>query len=300
MNYKDIEVFLELVRCRNITKAAENLYLSQSAVSNRLKSLEDEMGVQLFLRAKGHRIVELTRQGGEFIPVAERWKALYEETELIRSSALSVVRIATNESTFDRIVTPMLQGYIRRNPDKKVCVKICDSRETYDLVSKDLVDFGFAAYSSNLGGVVARCIDSQPLCLVRAVGAGDPSVPVHPGELDPEMEVQSVGGDFNGITRWREKWFGTSHRAHIEVNTASGVITFLNDPAYWVLLPQASAELLVQRAPLQIYELTDPPELWNIYLLRSQRSQTRSVCALGQLLLPGGNGLHHGNFLLLL
>ena len=28
--------------------------------------------------------------------------------------------------------------------------------------------------------------------------AGDPSVPVHPGELDPEMEVQSVGGDFNG------------------------------------------------------------------------------------------------------
>lgn len=171
MNYKDIEVFLELVRCRNITKAAENLYLSQSAVSNRLKSLEDEMGVQLFLRAKGHRIVELTRQGGEFIPVAERWKALYEETELIRSSALSVVRIATNESTFDRIVTPMLQGYIRRNPDKKVCVKICDSRETYDLVSKDLVDFGFAAYSSNLGGVVARCIDSQPLCLVRAVGA---------------------------------------------------------------------------------------------------------------------------------
>ena len=188
MNYKDIEVFLELVRCRNITKAAENLYLSQSAVSNRLKSLEDEMGVQLFLRAKGHRIVELTRQGGEFIPVAERWKALYEETELIRSSALSVVRIATNESTFDRIVTPMLQGYIRRNPDKKVCVKICDSRETYDLVSKDLVDFGFAAYSSNLGGVVARCIDSQPLCLVRTVGAGDPSVPVHPGELDPEME----------------------------------------------------------------------------------------------------------------
>ena len=62
------------------------------------------------------------------------------------------------------------------------------------------------------------------------------------------MEVQSVGGDFNGITRWREKWFGTSHRAHIEVNTASGVITFLNDPAYWVLLPQASAELLVHQA----------------------------------------------------
>lgn len=277
MNYKDIEVFLELVRCRNITKAAENLYLSQSAVSNRLKSLENELGVQLILRAKGHRSVSLTRQGEEFIPVAERWKVLYEETELIRSSALSAVRIATNESTFDRIVTPMLQEYICRNPDKKVCVKICDSREIYDLVSKDLVDFGFAAYSSNLGGVVSRCIDSQPLRLVRAVGAGDPSIPVHPSKLDPEKEVQSVGGDFNGIIRWREKWFGSSHRAHIEINNASGVIPFLSDPACWILLPQATAELMVQRAPLQIYELTDPPEPWNTYLLRSQRSQTHST-----------------------
>lgn len=277
MNYKDIEVFLELVRCRNITKAAENLYLSQSAVSNRLKSLEDEMGVQLFLRAKGHRIVELTRQGGEFIPVAERWKALYEETELIRSSALSVVRIATNESTFDRIVTPMLQGYIRRNPDKKVCVKICDSRETYDLVSKDLVDFGFAAYSSNLGGVVARCIDSQPLCLVRTVGAAIRPFPSTRASWIRRWRYSPSAATSTASPAGREKWFGTSHRAHIEVNTASGVITFLNDPAYWVLLPQASAELLVQRAPLQIYELTDPPELWNIYLLRSQRSQTRST-----------------------
>ena len=165
--------------------------------------------------------------------------------------------------------------------DLAVLTDIYAAREsnTIGISSKDLADqIPGSVYCPGLPQLTDYLAAiAQPGDIIRTVGAGDPSVPVHPGELDPEMEVQSVGGDFNGITRWREKWFGTSHRAHIEVNTASGVITFLNDPAYWVLLPQASAELLVQRAPLQIYELTDPPELWNIYLLRSQRSQTRST-----------------------
>lgn len=84
MDHKDITIFLELVRCRNISKTAENLYLSQSAVSSRLKALEEEMGCQLVLRSKGQRSVELTRQGEEFISVAERWKLLLEETEAVK------------------------------------------------------------------------------------------------------------------------------------------------------------------------------------------------------------------------
>ena len=85
MDHKDITIFLELVRCRNISKTAENLYLSQSAVSSRLKALEAEMGCQLVLRFKGQRSVELTRQGEEFISVAERWKLLLEETEAVKA-----------------------------------------------------------------------------------------------------------------------------------------------------------------------------------------------------------------------
>ena len=53
MEYKDIETFLGIVRTRNITKTAENMLLSQSTVSNRLKHLEEELGCQLIQRAKG-------------------------------------------------------------------------------------------------------------------------------------------------------------------------------------------------------------------------------------------------------
>ena len=72
MQNKDIELFLELVKTRNISKAAENMFISQSVISTRLKSLEDELGYALFHRARGIREIELTRPGREFVSVATR------------------------------------------------------------------------------------------------------------------------------------------------------------------------------------------------------------------------------------
>ena len=63
MNISEIETFLMIVKTKNITKTAENLFLSQPTVSHRLKSLEEELGVKLIARKKGHKQIELTSQG---------------------------------------------------------------------------------------------------------------------------------------------------------------------------------------------------------------------------------------------
>ena len=47
MNLADIETFLMIVKTKNITKTAENLFLSQPTVSHRLKLLEEELQVKL-------------------------------------------------------------------------------------------------------------------------------------------------------------------------------------------------------------------------------------------------------------
>lgn len=52
MEYKQIEAFLAIVDQKNITKAADSLFVSQSALSCRLKSLEAELGCQFFEKAK--------------------------------------------------------------------------------------------------------------------------------------------------------------------------------------------------------------------------------------------------------
>lgn len=59
-----------IVQTKNITKTSENLFLSQPTVSHRLKALEDELNTKLIVRKKGHKTIELTPKGEEFISIA--------------------------------------------------------------------------------------------------------------------------------------------------------------------------------------------------------------------------------------
>ncbi len=277
MDQKNITIFLELVRCRNISKAAQNLYLSQSAVSSRLKALEEELGCQLVLRSKGQRSVELTRQGEAFVSVAERWSMLMEEMDSVKSSALSVIRIASNGSTYDRLLDGFLRQYTAQHPEKRIQVKVCDSQDVYDQVSKDMTDFGFASYDSRQGGVSTRCIDQQQLCIVRRSDNPLPPYPICPSELDPEQEVRFIGGNFSGLILWRKKWFGNENRCHVDINTVSGVRSFLQHGSYWALIPVSSARELAQDIPLQLFTLEEQPEPWRVYLVRNPKSASQSL-----------------------
>ena len=53
MNNIEIEAFLAICRNKSISKASEELYISQSTLSSRLKSLEEHLGCPLLLRSKG-------------------------------------------------------------------------------------------------------------------------------------------------------------------------------------------------------------------------------------------------------
>ena len=76
MNLAEIETFLTIVNTKSITRTADLLFLSQPTVSHRLTSLENELGFPLVIRQKGHKQVELTAKGTDFIILAERWMSL--------------------------------------------------------------------------------------------------------------------------------------------------------------------------------------------------------------------------------
>jgi len=70
MDFELLRTFLEIERLRHFRKAADELFITQAAVSARIKLLEEELGVQLFVRQK--RQIDLTPEGHRFKLYAER------------------------------------------------------------------------------------------------------------------------------------------------------------------------------------------------------------------------------------
>jgi LysR family cys regulon transcriptional activator len=72
VNFQQLKIIRETVRRNfNLTEAANALYTSQSGVSKHIKDLEDELGVELFVR-RGKRLLGLTEPGQELVGIVER------------------------------------------------------------------------------------------------------------------------------------------------------------------------------------------------------------------------------------
>ena len=67
---QEILAFLEICRCKSISKAAEKLFISQSSLSTKIRILERKLGYSLFIRGKGSRSVMLTDKGEKFLEYA--------------------------------------------------------------------------------------------------------------------------------------------------------------------------------------------------------------------------------------
>ena len=120
MTFDQIETFLLIVQTNSISKAAEKLYMSQSATGSRLLQLEEELGYKLVNRNKGHRTVALTPEGELFVPIAEKWIALFNESKAVRATrSLPTLRVGGVES----ILQFVLPGFFQKNAARGVSLQ---------------------------------------------------------------------------------------------------------------------------------------------------------------------------------
>lgn len=72
MNFQQLKIIRESARCGfNLTDVANALYTSQSGVSRHIRELEEELGIEIFIR-RGKRLLGMTEPGKELLVVAER------------------------------------------------------------------------------------------------------------------------------------------------------------------------------------------------------------------------------------
>ncbi|EQB6535174.1 LysR family transcriptional regulator, partial [Yersinia enterocolitica] len=72
MNFQQLKIIRESARCNyNLTEVANTLFTSQSGVSRHIRELEEELGIEIFIR-RGKRLLGMTEPGKELLAVAER------------------------------------------------------------------------------------------------------------------------------------------------------------------------------------------------------------------------------------
>ena len=136
MNLDLLRTFLELNRTRHFGRAAEALFVTQAAVSSRLKSLEDQLGVTLFDRST--REMRLTPEGGRLIRHSEKlvaaWRAARQDVSLAEASQQLVIGGSTR--LWDVLLQRWLHDLRRRLPS----LAIIAEAQSPDILTRKLID----------------------------------------------------------------------------------------------------------------------------------------------------------------
>ena len=144
INLEYYRVFYQVSRLGSITLAAEQLCISQPAVSQAIKQLEKALNSQLFVRtSKG---VRLTQEGEQLYAYVERGleNILDGERMLKRMQELDTgeVRIGASDMTLQFYLLPYLEAFHEDYPKVKVIVSNAPTPETMTSLLEDRIDFG--------------------------------------------------------------------------------------------------------------------------------------------------------------
>ncbi|SHI03556.1 DNA-binding transcriptional regulator, LysR family [Sporobacter termitidis DSM 10068] len=146
MDNNKLEYFVSAAQSLNFSEVARTHYISQPAVSHQINLLEEELGVQLFVRV-GRQLL-LTSEGELFLPHAiQILQNMHETVQLVqrnkqgKSGKVSIVVANTNSATYKKC----LAMFSKRYPNILVDTTIALGYEQTNEISKGNFDFCFIA-----------------------------------------------------------------------------------------------------------------------------------------------------------
>lgn len=149
MNFRHLEAFVGIARTGSVTRAAEELFLTQPSVSQQIRELEEELGLPLFDRmARG---ITPTEVGAALLPLAER---LLADREAFAEEAARHLGLLTGTLTLyasnipGEYILPALIGKFKGlHPELRIIHKVADSSEVIDLIADQRAQIGVVGRS---------------------------------------------------------------------------------------------------------------------------------------------------------
>jgi DNA-binding transcriptional LysR family regulator len=151
MEWQQIIGFYHVAKLSSFTKAANATFRTQSAISQQIKNLEEELGCQLVERI-GKRNLRMTIAGKRFFKfcetILERYDSLTEELNELKGLQIGHLRMAAPFTTLYHLIPFALKSYINIFPNVELTILDRSQQDILDLIKNGDIDFGLVLESN--------------------------------------------------------------------------------------------------------------------------------------------------------
>ena len=168
MHLETLKVFCDVVETRSFSVAASQNYVTQSAVSQQIRMLEEKYGKRLLERTRGN--VQLTPAGEILYQVSkeivQRYGELEARLQAVTKVVAGTVRVATVHSIGLYELSAQLKRFLKAYPQVQLQLEYSRSSKIYDDALKGGIDLGIVAYPSRRPGITVIPFREDRLVLV--------------------------------------------------------------------------------------------------------------------------------------
>lgn len=257
MNTDMLQTFLLLAELKNYTHTANQLFVAQSTVTNRIQELEAELGNPLFVRNR--KQLRLTEQGERFLSYARRivelTQSAAEELDSM-SHYQSSLRIGSTNTIYDCHLAPKLVNYSLDHPKTKLNIVIGHSHSLIQMLQDHTLDLAFTYVPYTKRTITCSLFTTDELLLVTAPQNQEYRQGILQKELTGipylycDFPFQEVGSYIRDL-------FPAGHAFPLEIDRSANLLPFLYSGKGYSFLPNSMVRDSIDQGILRNIPLLD-------------------------------------------
>lgn len=277
MDTTTLRTFIMLAQIKNFTKTAQQLFVAQSTVTNRIRDLENELGVELFIR--DHKQVDLTPSGQKFLDYAQQFVNL-ELTALqdIQTSPkyTKKIHIGTTNTIYECHLQKRIRRYLETKPSISLSVTISHTTDMLHKLQDGTLDAIFSFSSFLRDGYLCRPYRTDTLVLVCQASNLEYANGIYKDDL---QKIDYLFCNFALQGLYIQDLFPRYHRFPMEIDNSTKLPQYVAAGIGYTFLPYSLIEDELEKGTLRAIPLLDfaPPRVDSYYITRNPDTLPRSL-----------------------
>ncbi len=257
MDIGSIKTFLVLAHTRNYTRTADQLFVAQSTVTNRINELEKELGFDLFKRT--NRSVDLTPEGEQFRIYAEKVTELTDTSLAEISSGRKYdhyLRIGCADSIYEGHLAPLILKHRKTHPKDYLKISIGLTDHLLEQIQKDMLDVVFTYLPLRKNSLHCKQYKQDTLVLVTDIRNEKYKKGITEEQLLEEKYLM-CNFALQDVGQYIRKLFPKYHQFELEIDDCMKIVPYLLHQDNYTFLPRDMAEPYIKEKRLRQVRLID-------------------------------------------